>query len=65
MIDLNYKGHKFENYIIWNDHKCFICGTRINYNSIYDEYNLIDNFGLFSNYPILTCEESIIKNIIE
>jgi hypothetical protein len=67
MFNKNYLGHNFEEDEMWGpedfDYKCKTCGIRMFYDPSNKEYHLIIKTG--DNGIFLSCEEKIIKNIIE
>ena len=70
MIDLNYKNHNFQltGGISEYHYFCTKCNVSMwyNYDSTYNFYGLfIDNLKDYKKVKYLTCEEIIIKNIIE
>ena len=71
MIDKNYLGHKLEHYTYFYPHydfKCEKCNIILYYNEQDKyQYNLCDGNCLVNLGPKcnLTCDEYIIKNIIE
>jgi len=70
-FDINYLGHDFDVYIspepgeYMHDYSCLKCKVRIVYNPEveYERFVVVDDSEVFD--PCLTCEENIIKNIIE
>lgn len=73
MIDKNYLGHDLTHcteFYPKYDYKCNICGIILYYDLDKDDnytyqYNLCEDGGVYNYKCILTCEEFIIKNILE
>jgi hypothetical protein len=75
MIDVNYLGHNFIRYWEYGvdrDYQCTKCKVKIDYREIIgikNEYCVIDvnanGIAVISANKLLSCNECIIKNIIE
>ncbi len=67
MFDRNYLGHKFEIFTAWSnnnyDYKCSVCKCKVYYNGFGDYVRLVKKNAL--SVYVLSCNEYIIKNIIE
>lgn len=67
-FDSNYKGHNFELLNYTNNYKCTRCLSTMyfySYNPL-PEYYFYDNYKQISEiYNKLTCDEVIVKKIIE